>query len=395
MIAVESRVGIVTAVLFGVGVAAGCGGNTASSRPPVARASAGADEYASGLTEHHRYHHGGVTLFIAMSLDTLGVAPEQQSAVDKIRSELRSAMAPERTAEEGLLATLADGLSGPKLDAASVDAAVAQVAKAAAAVQDASVEALNQLHPLLTLPERAALVDKVEAHWAIWQKENAEELAASNNTQSGHLATLTTELDLTADQVDKHPSGPGGRYEGGAANQSGGDCCARPRVWRCLSGRDLRRPASYHGERCEYGSDRVGGRAPRSHIVKPWPPCSPPTNVPRSRASSENTQLTPRVSRGTHEHSQPDRMPPKDSLRFCSRGNHRCHARMRTGNRSCMAVVTATSRRMRTSARRNPFISTVVPTIGTAVAGTTVRAAAGTVTTGSRPRSINVACRVL
>ena len=74
MAAVVSRVGIVTAVLLGVGVAAGCGGNTASSRPPVAPApaGAGADEYASGLTEHHRYHHGGVTLFIAMSLDTLG-----------------------------------------------------------------------------------------------------------------------------------------------------------------------------------------------------------------------------------------------------------------------------------------------------------------------------------
>jgi Spy/CpxP family protein refolding chaperone len=210
MAAVESRVGIVTAVLFGVGVAAGCGGNSASSRPPVAAGSAGADEYASGLTEYHRYHHGGVTLFIAMSLDTLGVAPEQQGAVDKIRTELRSVMAPERTAEQGLLATLADGLSGANLDAASVSVAVAQVAKAAATVHDASAEALNQLHAILTPPERAALVDKVEAHWAIWQKENAEELAASNNTQSGHFATLTTELDLTADQVDKIRAALGG-----------------------------------------------------------------------------------------------------------------------------------------------------------------------------------------
>jgi hypothetical protein len=60
-----------------------------------------------------------------------------------------------------------------------------------------------------------------------------------------------------------------------------------------------------------------------------------------------------------------------------------------------MAVMTATTRRMRTSARRNPSTSTVAPTIGTAVAGTTARAAAGTVTIGSRPHSINAACRVL
>jgi Spy/CpxP family protein refolding chaperone len=197
------RTGIVTAVLFGVGVAAGCGGNAASGRPPGTPASAGGDEYASGLTEHHRYHHGGVTLFIAMSLDTLGVAPEQQAAVDKIRADLHSAMAPGRTAEERLLSTLADGLAGANLDAASVDAAVAQVAKAAAALHDASAGALNELHAVLTPPERAALVDKIEAHWAIWQKENAEEAGASNNTESGHFATLTTELDLTADQVDK------------------------------------------------------------------------------------------------------------------------------------------------------------------------------------------------
>jgi Spy/CpxP family protein refolding chaperone len=202
MAAFVRRVEIVTAVLFGVGVAAGCGGNTASGRPAVTPASAGSDEYVSGLTEHHRYHHGGVTLFIAMSLDTLGVAPEQQAAVDKIRTDLRSAMAPERTAEEKLLATLADGLGGANLDAASVGIAVAQVTKAATAVHDASAEALNQLHAVLTPPERAALVDKVEAHWTIWQKENAEGIA-SNNTESGHFATLTSELDLTPDQVEK------------------------------------------------------------------------------------------------------------------------------------------------------------------------------------------------
>ena len=85
-------------------------------------------------------------------------------------------MEPARAAEQSLLATLADGLAGANLDAARVDAAVAQVSAAAAAVHDASADALNELHAVLTPPERGALVDKVEAHWAVWQKANAEDV---------------------------------------------------------------------------------------------------------------------------------------------------------------------------------------------------------------------------
>jgi len=155
------------------------------------------------LTEHHRHHHhGGVTLLIALSLDTLGVSPEQRAAVEKIRSVLHARMEPARAAEQRLVATLADGLAAANLDAASVDAAVGQVAAAAAKVHDASADALNELHAVLTPPERAALVEKVEAHWAVWQKANAEE-TDPRNPDHGQLAMLATDLDLTRDQVDK------------------------------------------------------------------------------------------------------------------------------------------------------------------------------------------------
>src|ERR1019366_1403035 len=154
------------------------------------------DDAAAGLMEHHRqHHHGGVTLFIAMSLDTLGVSPEQHAAVEKIRTDLHARMEPAHTAEQNLAATLADGLAAGSIDAAKVDAAVAQVTAAAAAVHDASADALNELHTVLTPPQRAALVDKVEAHWAIWQKANAEETDPAKS-EGGHLATLATELGL-------------------------------------------------------------------------------------------------------------------------------------------------------------------------------------------------------
>jgi Spy/CpxP family protein refolding chaperone len=101
-----------------------------------------------------------------------------------------------------LLTTLADGVAAGNIDATRVDAAVAQVTAAAAAVHDASADALNELHGLLTPVERAALVDKVEAHWSVWQQANSDGKAAAP-ADGGHLASLATELDLTQDQVDK------------------------------------------------------------------------------------------------------------------------------------------------------------------------------------------------
>jgi hypothetical protein len=83
-----------------------------------------------------------------------------------------------------------------------VDAAVAQATAAAAGLPDASADALNELHAVLTPPQRAALVDKVESHWAVWQKANAEE-GAGTSAERGHLATLDADLGLAPEQVDR------------------------------------------------------------------------------------------------------------------------------------------------------------------------------------------------
>jgi Spy/CpxP family protein refolding chaperone len=202
------RIGIAATVLFGAATTVGCGGSAANTPPPATAATATAadDDAAAGLTEHHRYHHhGGVTLFIAMSLDTLGVSPEQRAAVEKIRTDLHARMEPARIAEQALVATLADGLEAGNADREKVDAAVARVTAVAAAVHDASADALNELHDALTPPQRAALVEKVESHWTVWQKANVEEGGSAN--RDGHLATLATGLGLTPDQVDKIRAG--------------------------------------------------------------------------------------------------------------------------------------------------------------------------------------------
>jgi Spy/CpxP family protein refolding chaperone len=173
-----------------------------------------ADDATASLIEHHRYHHhGGVTLLIAMSLDTLGVSPEQQAAVEKIRMDLHARMEPARTAEQNLAAMLADGLAAGNIDTAKVDAAVAQLTGVAATVHDASADALNELHNALTPPQRAALVDKVESHWAVWQAANADETGPTSPS-GGQLALLATDLELTPDQVDKIRAGLGVAMKG-------------------------------------------------------------------------------------------------------------------------------------------------------------------------------------
>jgi Spy/CpxP family protein refolding chaperone len=197
----------------GVGLVA-CGGGSANRQPAAGATGSTADEEATAdLTEHDRYHHhGGVTLFIGMSLDTLGVSPEQRAAVEKIRTELHARMEPARTAEQDLVTTLAEGLAAGAIDAAKVDTGVARVTGAAALVHEASSAALNELHSVLTPVQRAALVDKVEAHWAVWQNANAGETGPAK-PEGGHLGMLAADLGLSPDQVEKIRASLGDRMK--------------------------------------------------------------------------------------------------------------------------------------------------------------------------------------
>jgi Spy/CpxP family protein refolding chaperone len=189
--------------------ASGCGSGAATSPPastviPVATPEE--NDVSAGLSEHHRHHHhGGVTLLIALSIDTLGVSPEQRASVEKIRSELHARMEPARAAEQSLHLVLADGVAAGGIDHVKVDAALAQLAAAAGAVHDATTDALNQLHAVLTPLQRSTLVEKVEAHWQVWQRVNAEEQtdATGQPRKDGHLARLASEIGLTPAQVDK------------------------------------------------------------------------------------------------------------------------------------------------------------------------------------------------
>lgn len=161
------------------------------------------DQAASELKDHHRHHHhGGVVQFVAMSLDTLGADDAKRPQIEKLQGDLHAQMAPAREAEKNLLQTLADGVAAGAIDKGKVEANITKVTTAADAVHAASRETLNRLHAILSPAERAALVDKVQAHWEVWHQVNHEEELAGRE-HAGRLAGLAQELTLTPNQADK------------------------------------------------------------------------------------------------------------------------------------------------------------------------------------------------
>jgi Spy/CpxP family protein refolding chaperone len=171
---------------------------TASAQPVTAD-----DSVNEGLRDYHRHHHGGLTTFISMAIDTLGLDDAKRASIEKIQSDLRAKTAPARDAENDVLAAIADGVAAGKLDNAKINAAVEKNAAASTGIHEATADALTQLHDALTPAERAALVDKVKAHWEVWHKVNVDEKAGNKDDKGGHLARLTKLLALTPDQVDK------------------------------------------------------------------------------------------------------------------------------------------------------------------------------------------------
>jgi Spy/CpxP family protein refolding chaperone len=176
----------------------------ATPQGDVAQVGAGEeeDESTADLAEHHRHHHhGGFAMFIAMSLDSLNATPEQAVAITKIRTDMYAAMAPAHDAEKAVLLALADGIEANRIDQSRVHTAIAQLTVAAAGVHGAVAGSLNALHATLTPPQRAALVDKVEAHFEVWHHTNGPD-AATRDTHGGHLGKLANELALSPQQVE-------------------------------------------------------------------------------------------------------------------------------------------------------------------------------------------------
>jgi Spy/CpxP family protein refolding chaperone len=223
----QEWLGVVFPVVLGV-TGAACSTPPAQAPAGSAEVTGGApledDQASVELKSHHRHHHGGFVGFVIASIETIGVTPEQQAGLDKIKADFKAKVEPVRAANGAVMNALADAIAAGTVDSAKLDGPVAAVAAAAGQVHGATADALNQLHALLRPEQRATLVDKVEAHFAVWKDSNAGDQATDNAKADGHIAHLAKELGLSSDQVDKTranlaaiPAATRGPFDGAAA----------------------------------------------------------------------------------------------------------------------------------------------------------------------------------
>ena len=212
----NARLGTLLAAALSLPALAACGDSTpppataasatsATTSTTVASTTTAADDddpATDGIRDHHRHHHGGVSHFISLSIETLGVSPEQKAKLQAINDQLKAQIEPAHQASRQLITLVADGVAAGTVDRAKVDAQLAVLATAAATASDASTTALNQIHGVLDASQRAALVDKVEANWHIWRDVNHEEKAGSQE-RNDRLADFAQDTGLTADQTAK------------------------------------------------------------------------------------------------------------------------------------------------------------------------------------------------
>lgn len=137
-----------------------------------------------------------------MSLSTLAVAAEQRGALDDTRRELLASVAPTELAGRALLGRLAEGVLAGTIDGPGVEGDIRRMGAAARAMHDAAASALNRLHSVLSPLQRAMLADKVEAHWALWQRSSAHDSKAAAHEQDP-LAELRAHLQLSAVQLER------------------------------------------------------------------------------------------------------------------------------------------------------------------------------------------------
>jgi Spy/CpxP family protein refolding chaperone len=184
-------------------------GSKSSAAPEPAQAPAVNDPRAEDdpaseeVRDHHRHHHqGGVAGLVALSLDTLDADPQKQAQVQQIQSTLHEQMTPARDAERNLLSALADGVASGNVNQPRVSSSLDNLEAATLLVHTQSLDAINQLHALLSPEERQAVAEKVRAHWEVWRKVNADEDYGSKE-KNGHLTRMAEGLQLTPDQVDR------------------------------------------------------------------------------------------------------------------------------------------------------------------------------------------------
>jgi Spy/CpxP family protein refolding chaperone len=146
-------------------------------------------------SQRHRHSCGGALVPLAVTLDALSLPAERRVQIARIALDLVAKMRREDQAGNAVLTLLARGVSATKIDRQQVEAALAKLATASAAVHEAAPQALNELHALLAPSERKALATTLDGRRSLWTEVS---LGARNDDQ-----TLADDLGLTDNQREK------------------------------------------------------------------------------------------------------------------------------------------------------------------------------------------------
>jgi len=178
----------------------GCGGGTATAQPLAAPTTTNETNEAAvaNLADCQPHAYGGVTQFVAMSLDTLVLTPEQRAHFAPIVADLYTKMEVVRGAEAAVFTVLADGIARATIDTGTVDSGIGRLKIDATTVYNLATDSLNRLHAMLSAEQRATLMNDIEARWTSWQAANPTNEA---NRSEGDLGAVAAALGLEANQV--------------------------------------------------------------------------------------------------------------------------------------------------------------------------------------------------
>jgi hypothetical protein len=178
----------------------GCGSGATTHPPTTPNTTTDTTNEAAvaDLADCQPHAYGGVTQFVAMSLDAVALTPEQRGRFVPITADLYTKMEVVRGAEAAVFTVLADGIARATIDTGTVDSGIGRLKIDATTVYNLATDSLNRLHAMLSAEQRVTLMNDIEARWTSWQAANPTNDA---NRPEGDLAAVATALGLGANQL--------------------------------------------------------------------------------------------------------------------------------------------------------------------------------------------------
>jgi Spy/CpxP family protein refolding chaperone len=106
------------------------------------------------------------------ALADVELRPEQEEAIDKLKSEAKERHAPVRAARRELMLALADQVEEGKIDRCELKSEVEKVASATAKARPGDRAAFERLHSILDSEQRGKFVDSLKRNWQEAKKKH-------------------------------------------------------------------------------------------------------------------------------------------------------------------------------------------------------------------------------